>query len=544
MMLHIALRLTRPTVRRLTIVAIVMLVAGLLLATTAQAQGGVRSAAVVLLRGADTILVQRSTRSADRVTTVVDGRGMPRITVTYDLAPGHGIASATFSAQGPGAPIDAAPVQRGTVRFAGDTAHLTITAGSNERTLSPATKPGAMPLFNNDFTVLEQGVRMARARGVTSLAIPLLLLANAQTVDATLDLFAPDSARFTILGNVTVASVDAEGNVTGGYLPGQNITLHVLVGAAAAAVSIGAPDYSAPAGAPYRAENVVVRTPAGHELTGTLTIPANARGRVPAVVTITGSGQQDRDESISLVPGFRPFRQVADTLGRRGIAVLRLDDRGVGGSGGDVNGTTADFADDIRAGVAYLRTRSEIDGARIALVGHSEGGMIAPMIAAGDRRIAAIVLMAGPADRGDSVIAFQLRSAVEQEPSIAPAARDSALAAIRAQFDSTSGKLAWMQYFLSYDPLPTIRRVRQPVLILQGATDLQVTADQAPKIERTLREAGNRRVTTHVFPDRNHLFLQDPIGAPSGYSRLPSSRIDNEVMGTLADWLVATLQPN
>ena len=543
-MLHVAFRHSRPTARRLLIVAAVMLIAGLLVATTAHAQGGARSAAVVLLRGADTILVQRTTRSVTRVTTVVDGRGMPRITVTYDLALGHLISGATFSAQGPGAPADAAPVQRGTVRFAGDTAHLTIVAGSNERSLHPQTKPGAMPLFNNDFTVLEQGVRIARARGVTTLALPLFLLANGQTIDGSLDLFAPDSARFTILGNVTVASVDADGNVTGGYLPGQGITLRVLAGAAASAVSIGAPDYSAPANAPYRAEEVVVRTAAGHSLTGTLTIPANARGRMPAVVTVTGSGQQDRDETISLVPGFRLFRQVADTLGRRGIAVLRLDDRGVGGSGGDVNGTTANFADDIRAGVAYLRTRSEIDGARIALVGHSEGGMIAPMVAAEDSRIAAIVLMAGPADRGDSVIAFQLRSAVEQEPSIAPAARDSALRAIRAQFDSTSGKLAWMQYFLTYDPLPTIRRVRQPVLILQGATDMQVTADQASKIERTLRAAGNRRVTTHIFADRNHLFLRDANGAPSGYSRLPSGRIDDEVMGTLADWLVATLKPN
>jgi dienelactone hydrolase len=86
--------------------------------------------------------------------------------------------------------------------------------------------------------------------------------------------------------------------------------------------------------------------------------------------------------------------------------------------------------------------------------------------------------------------------------------------------------------------------VRQPVLILQGATDLQVTADQAPKLERALRDAGNRRVTTHVFADRNHLFLRDSIGAPSGYSRLPSGRVDDEVMGTLADWLVATLRPN
>lgn len=543
-MLHLVFRRTPAAARRLVFIVVTFLLAGMLIAARAEAQGSVRSAAVILLRGTDTILVQRSTRSLDRVTTVIDGRGMPRITVNYDLGPAHRITGASFSAQGPGAPADAPPVQRGTLRFSGDTAHLTILAGPNERSLHPATKPGAIPLFNNDFTALEQGVRIARSRGVTTLALPLFLLANGQTIDGSLELFAPDSARLSVMGSVTVASVDADGNVTGGYIPGQNITLRVLVGAEAAAISIGAPDYSAPTGAPYRAEQVTVRTPAGHTLTGTLTIPADARGRVPAVVTITGSGQQDRDESISLVPGFRLFRQVADTLSRRGIAVLRLDDRGVGGSGGDVTGTTADFADDIRAGVAYLRTRNEIDGTRIALVGHSEGGMIAPMIAAEDRRLAAIVLMAGPADRGDSVIAFQLRSAVEQEPSIAPAARDSALATLRAQFDSTSGKLAWMKYFLSYDPLPTVRRVRQPVLILQGATDMQVTADQAPKLERALREAGNRRVTTRVFPGRNHLFLRDPNGAPSGYARLPSGRIDDEVMGTLADWLVATLQPN
>ena len=542
-MLHLFIRRSRPAVLRFALFALVLLLVGLLLAVRVEAQGAVRSAAVIMLRGTDTVLVQRSTRSMNRVTTVVDGRGMPRITVTYELTPAHGIAGATFSGQGPGAPVDAAPLQRGSVRFAGDTAHVVLVVGTNERQLSPATKPGAMPLFNNDFTVVEQGVRIARARGVTSVALPVLLLSNGQTVDATLDLFAPDSARFKILGNVTVASLDAEGNVTGGYLPAQSITLRVLVGPEAATVSIGAPDYSAPAGAPYRSEQVIVRTAAGHSLAGTLTIPANATGRVPAVVTITGSGQQDRDETISIVPGFRLFRQVADTLGRRGIAVLRLDDRGVGGSGGDVNGTSADFADDIRAGVEYLRTRSEIDGNRIALVGHSEGGLIAPMVAAEDPRIAAIVLMAGPADRGDSVIAFQLRSSIAQDPSIAAAARDSALAAVRAQFDSTSGKLPWMKYFLSHDPLPAVRRVRQPVLILQGETDRQVTADQAARLMSALRDAGNRRVTGHVFPDRNHLFLRDPIGAPSGYSRLPSGRIDEEVMGTLADWLVATLMP-
>lgn len=544
-MLHIVRRHSKSFAVRLFIVVVILLLAGLLLAPAAGAQAPApRNAAVVLMKGADTILVQRSYRTATTVRTVVAARGTPRVTVLYRLAPSHLIASAEFGVQGANTPDDAPMLQSGTITLGGDTAHIVIKAGANERVIRPATSREALPLFNNDFTALEQGVRLARARGVDSLPMSLLALANGQTLPATLVLFAPDSARLSVMGNVTVASVDTDGNVTGGYLPGQDIRLVVVTGADAARIAMGAPNYSAPAGAPYTAEEVRVSTPAGHVLVGTLTLPSGASAPLPAVVTITGSGQQDRDESIPSVPGFRLFRQVADTLSRRGIAVLRLDDRGVGGSEGDVQGTSADFADDIRAAVAYLRTRSEIDPARIALVGHSEGGLIAPMLAADDPQIAAIVLMAGPAIRGRDVINFQIRSAVESDTSIAIAARDSATRAFLAGFDSTTAKQPWMAYFLAHDPLPTVRRVRQPVLILQGATDLQVTADQAPMLERALREAGNRNVTTHVFTDRNHLFLRDANGAPAGYASLPDTKVDGEVMGTLADWLVSTLRPN
>ena len=142
-------------------------------------------------------------------------------------------------------------------------------------------------------------------------------------------------------------------------------------------------DYSAPVGAPYRAIQVRVPTPAGHELAGTLTLPCCASLRCPvgAIVTVTGSGPQDRDENIGL-EGFRPFRQLAEALAKRNIAVLRMDDRGVGESGGAFKGaTTADFAEDIRAGLAYLRTRGEINGCRLGVVGHSEGALVAPLVA-------------------------------------------------------------------------------------------------------------------------------------------------------------------
>jgi hypothetical protein len=281
-------------------------------------------------------------------------------------------------------------------------------------------------------------------------------------------------------------------------------------------------------------------------LTGTLTVPKNAAKKVPAVVTITGSGQQDRDEYIPLVPGYRIFRQVADTLGRRGIAVLRLDDRAINGSGGDVQkATSADFADDIRAGVAYLRTRPEIDGARIALAGHSEGGMIAPLVASTDAKLAGIVLMAGPAYTGRRIIDFQLKNSVMGDGTISAtdAEKSKTLASLQASFDSTTAKVPWMKYFLEYDPVPTAKKVKTPVLILQGGTDQQVTPDQAPVLEQAFKVGGNKDVTTKVFKDRNHLFLMDPSGFPGGYVKLTNGRIDGEVMGTLADWLVQRLKP-
>lgn len=507
----------------------------------AAAQPSPRSAAIVLLRGTDTVVVERIQRSAGAVTAAIAVVGAPSFTVSATLSADHLVERATFSAWGPGAPTDAPPVQSGVLDFVGDSVIIAIRGAGREMTQRIGTRREALLLVNNDFVALEQAARRARARAVTTLVQPVFTLTGGQTLDATFERFAPDSARFTIAGNVTVASLDADDNVTGGYLPRQGIRIAVVTGDAAARISLGRPDYSAPAGAPYSAEEVVVPVPAGHRLAGTLTLPRGAGGPVPAVVTITGSGAQDRDESIPLVPGFRLFRQVADTLGRRGIAVLRLDDRGVGGSGGDVQGTSADFADDIAAAVAYLRTRPEIDAARIALVGHSEGGMIAPMVAAEDPRLAAIVLMAGPAYRGRDIIAYQVENGVRGDPAVAPAARDSVIGAQRALFDSTTARQPWMRFFLDYDPLPTLRRVRQPVLILQGATDNQIREEEARILDRTLRAAGNARVALRVFPELNHLFLHDPSGHPSGYVRLKDGRVGSEVLGTLADWLVATL---
>jgi len=298
-----------------------------------------------------------------------------------------------------------------------------------------------------------------------------------------------------------------------------------------------ASDYAAPAGAPYTAEEVTVNA-GRHTLAGTLTLPRDAVGRVPAVVLITGSGAQDRDSFSPLIPDYRFFRQVADTLSRRGIAVLRMDDQGWGGSKGDPSAaTTADFANDIRAGIAFLRARPEIEPERIGLAGHSEGAIIAPLIAAGDPRIRAVVLLAGPSRTGNRIVDFQVRDALITE-GLAGAALDSAFAAAAAA-RSAAAEVPWLRWFLEHDPLPVARQVRAPVLILHGATDRQVTPDQAPELEAAIRAGGNRDVTVRVFPALNHLFLPDADGTadPAHYARLPEKRVPAEVLGSLADWL-------
>jgi dienelactone hydrolase len=303
-----------------------------------------------------------------------------------------------------------------------------------------------------------------------------------------------------------------------------------------------ASDYAAPAGAPYTAEEVTVNA-GNHTLAGTLTLPKDARGRVPAVVLITGSGAQDRDSHSPLIPEYRFFRQVADTLSRRGIAVLRMDDQGWGASKGDPSAaTTADFADDIRAGIAFLRTRPEIDPGRIGLAGHSEGAIIAPLIAAGDPRIRTVVLLAGPSRTGNRIVDFQVRDALIKQ-GLAGAALDSAFA-VAVAGRAAVAEIPWIRWFLEHDPLPVVRQVRAPVLILQGATDRQVTPDQAPELEAAIRAGGNRDVTVRVFPGLNHLFLHDPEGTadPALYARLPEKRVPAEVLGTLADWLAQRLR--
>jgi len=313
---------------------------------------------------------------------------------------------------------------------------------------------------------------------------------------------------------------------------------------------------------------------AGIKLAGTLTLPRSTT-TVPAVVLITGSGAQDRDESIA---GHKPFLVLADYLTRRGIAVLRVDDRGVGGSTGSTpNSTTADFATDVIAAVEYLKGRSEINAKRIGLIGHSEGGLVAPLAATKSSDVAFIVMMAGPGLPGDQILYLQATALMKA--SGAPAAvidqnrkLQEELIGIAQSEDATAGEsrfrallektlsgapdsakpmvtqqleaqyrmvsTPWFKHFLNYDPRPVLRNVKCPVLAMIGENDLQVPyQENLSEIEAALKAGGNTDYTVVHLPELNHLFQTSKTGLPAEYSQIEET-IAPRALQTMGDWII------
>ncbi|HSU14826.1 alpha/beta hydrolase family protein [Longimicrobium sp.] len=532
--------ISRRMARIVTAAVVVMTAA----AAIAMAPGAARAQATdrgafVLRVGADTQAVERFTRTPAGVDVELGVKGRARVVYQLRTSPDASVTGVEMRAW-TGASDTVPPQQHITVAWMGDSARTTIDAGPQHLVQTVHGARGAVPIVNPSALLLEQVMMRARAMGGDSASVPVFVVGTTQAVPARVRRTGADSVVVTIGTVEARARTDAAGRLLGASVSSQQLVIERV--ANPGSLGMPRPDYSAPAGAPYTAEEVRVPHPGGFRLAGTLTLPRERGGRVPAVVTITGSGQEDRDEAIPMVRGYRIFRQVADTLGRRGIAVLRMDDRGFGASEGDAaTATSADFATDIAAAVAYLRTRPEIDPDRIAVVGHSEGGIIGPIVAAADPRLRAAVLIAGPSRGGRRILEYQLRTPLDADTSLTQAQRDSTYRQGRVMVDSMAAVLPWMKWFLEYDPLPTARRVRQPVLILQGATDRQVTADQAPELAAAIRAGGNRDVTVRVFPELNHLMVHDPSGMPSGYASLPSGSVDPQVLGALADWLVAKL---
>ena len=499
------------------------------------AAAAAQSETFVVRLGTDVIAQETFTRNASRLEGELSGGAFPqRMNYLLELTAGK---PTTMRLDVTPNGSDTATV-RVTMQFAGDSVFVQQTrAGVPQPEQRLATQAGAMPFINLSFALSELVMAGVKRAVGDSLTAPLFVVGNGATMSARVKWIAADSALMTLGGVELRMHLDARGRILHATVPSQNVTIERVAGTLSRAAH-EAPDYSAPAGAAYSAENVSIKTPAGHTLAGTLTLPKSRTGRVPAVITITGSGPQDRDEALTGMRGYRPFRQIAESLAARGVAVLRYDDRGYGGSTG-VHGvaTSLDFAQDARAALTWLRARPEIDAARVFLLGHSEGGLIAPLVAAEDTTLAGIVVLAGPAYVGRRILEYQTRHGLDLQAGKTPAERDSLFRVTMQSLDSAMTQQPWLGFFATHDPLPVVRRVRVPVLIIHGATDRQVTADQAEILARELRSSGNTDVALHVLPEVNHLFLKDPLGHAQGYSALPSRTVVPELLQMVADWI-------
>ena len=319
----------------------------------------------------------------------------------------------------------------------------------------------------------------------------------------------------------------------------------------------------------YRVEEVTfTNKKEGNTLAGTLTIP-EGDGPFPALVLVSGSGQQNRDEELM---NHRPFWVIADYLSRRGVAVLRYDDRGMGGSTGEVlNATSMDFSYDAEAAFDFLRNRKEINASQVGILGHSEGGIINFMVAARRPEVAFLVSLAGPAVNGIEVLKEQqaaiLRAQGMTEEMVqfsgnanvqmfdiieASNDREEADTLLRQLLkgwgyneeltEQTVGQMAspWMYYFLKYDPTDAIVKTNCPALLLNGSKDLQVIASQnLPAYERIIAEHGKTNLTLRELPDLNHLFQHCETGSPTEYVEIEET-ISPEVLEIIVEFVKPT----
>jgi uncharacterized protein len=328
---------------------------------------------------------------------------------------------------------------------------------------------------------------------------------------------------------------------------------------------------------PYTSEDVTfTNSKFNIKLAGTLTIPAGP-GPFKAVILLTGSGAQNRDEELL---GHKPFLVISDWLTRNGIAVLRYDDRGVGKSqGSQLNATSADFATDAEAAYNFLKNYPKINPKEIGLLGHSEGGLIAPIVAATNPGIGFIISLAGPGVTGQQIIIRQSQdisrlSGISEEQirkstetnkklySVLRKEKDNKKAEIKIlalykeilekdkttkddaekavnQLKATFGAstYTWFRYFIITDPAIFWKKVKCPVLALNGEKDLQVSAkENLPAIEKTLKSSGNKSVKTVKLTGLNHLFQHCKTGLPAEYSEIEET-FSPEALRIITDWI-------
>lgn len=332
---------------------------------------------------------------------------------------------------------------------------------------------------------------------------------------------------------------------------------------------------------PYQQEEVKFKNnKAGIELAGTLTMPKTGKP-TKIVIMVSGSGPQDRNEEVAQF-NHRPFLVWSDYLTRNGIAVLRYDDRGVGKSSGKFNGaTTADFADDVQAAIQFIQSRHDLKALKIGIIGHSEGGMIAPMVASSDPTVKFIVLLAGPGvpiaellvqqNRDQMILAGLPDSTVTKNSALnhkiytstnslqtlnendfklkldslltktftEAAHGDMSSTEISQQVSSTIKQVAspWFRYFIAFQPAQYLSKVKCPVLAINGTKDMQVSCeDNLQGIRKGLEKAGNKNFTILPIKDLNHLLQLSTTGSGAEYAKIDET-VNPQALEAVATWI-------
>jgi len=331
---------------------------------------------------------------------------------------------------------------------------------------------------------------------------------------------------------------------------------------------------------PYKREEVsFTNTKASVRLAGTLTMPENGKA-TKIVVMITGSGPQNRDEEVVQF-NHRPFLVWSDWLTRNGIAVLRYDDRGIGASTGVFGTSTSeDFSGDVEAAISYIQSRDDLKNLSIGLIGHSEGGMIAPMVASHNSAVKFIVLLAGP-----GLPVSQLMMQQSKDQMRLSGAPDSAIAksmelnkkmyaTINASKNLSSTELAkkldtimraelkqlpeaalggqsedemvktsiatltspWYRYFIAFDPAVYLSHTKCPVLAMNGTLDMQVGSDNLKAIKENLQKAGNKNVQIVPLDGLNHLFQKATTGSVAEYGQITET-VNPIALKTVTEWI-------
>lgn len=524
----------------------------LLLPGVVLAQGEpVERRAFAALSGRDTLFTERWVRAGDRSEAELRSADGTRLRYRLDLDPEGGVERLSVSVWAKADPADRpAPLQR---EFVVTRDRAVVHDGATGLLLDRLiVGRGAVPFLPAGLSLLQRQIRRADQQGdvwYNGTFWTPVLLADGDRVTV-------DTLRFTTRGVDSleasvgdlrlVVAVDDSGRMVGGAGTAGGASIRIVPLDPRRANAPWSPepvDYAAPPGAPYRALPFTLTAGDGVTLGGTLTLPDGV-DRAPAVLLLSGSGAQDRDAR--LFAGYRPMRELADALARAGIASLRLDDRGVGASGGDyAQRTIPELADDARRALDKLRARREIDRDRLMVLGHSEGALVALEALHADPRLRGGVLLGAPSRTGREIVAWQqaygaARMVRDSAPERRQPLADSLVRAASPLLDELARTGRGFRFFLDYDPRPVARAVTAPLLLVHGAEDRQVPVEQAEELAALLRGTG-RDVTLRRFAETDHLLLADRDGDPAGYVMLDDRRLRPEVVSTIVAWLRARL---